>query len=58
MTYRNAASLALALLCLPPLTSRYDGAVHAQTTGRPRLTVKPAQDFEVTGKGDAAGPPL
>ena len=32
-------------------TSRYDGPVHAQADERPRLSVKLADDFEVTGKG-------
>jgi hypothetical protein len=36
------------------LTGREEAAVHAQPAERPRLTVKPAQDFEVTGKGDHA----
>jgi hypothetical protein len=41
-------------LCLLALASRYDGAVTAQPAARPRVSVKPAADFEVTGSGDAA----
>jgi len=52
MTRRIAVSLALTGLCLLPATSRYHGAVIAQSTERPRLPVKPTQDFEVTGAGD------
>lgn len=54
MTCRPALSLALAGLCLMALTSREEAAVHAQPAERPRLLVKPAQDFEVTGKGEHA----
>jgi len=54
MTCRHAFSLGLAGLCLMALTSREEAAVHAQPAERPRLSVKPAQDFEVTGTGDAA----
>jgi hypothetical protein len=36
------------------LTSRYDGDVHAQAQERPRLSVKPVADFEITGAGDHA----
>jgi hypothetical protein len=39
--------------CLAALTSQYHAPVHAQAADRLRLSVKPAQDFEVTGKGDA-----
>ena len=53
MTCRTAASFALAGLCLVPPSSRYHDAVQAQAADRPRLLVKPAADFEVTGKGDA-----
>jgi hypothetical protein len=43
MSYRSALAMALAGLCL-----------HAQPAAeRPRLSVKPTPDFEVTGKGDA-----
>jgi len=34
--------------------SRYDRAVHAQADQRPRLSVTPADDFEVSGAGDHA----
>ena len=34
--------------------SRYDGHVHAQGDARPRLSVKPADDFEVSGTGEHA----
>jgi len=54
MTCRSALSLGLAGLCLIALTSREESAVHAQPAERPRLSVKPTQDFEVTGKGDHA----
>ena len=54
MTCRSAVPLALAGLCLMALAGRYDGAVNAQPAERPRLSVKPTQDFEVTGKGDHA----
>lgn len=53
MICRRAASLALVGLCLTALPSRYHGAVQAQATDRPRVSVKPTADFEVTGKGDA-----
>ena len=36
------------------VASRYDGAVHAQADQRPRLTVTPANDFEISGAGDHA----
>ena len=54
MTLRRPFALALAGLCLLALTSRQETAVHAQPAERPRLSVKPVQDFEVTGKGDHA----
>jgi len=54
MTCRSALSLALAGVCLLAATSRYHGAVMAQPAERPRLQVRPAADFEVTGKGDAS----
>ena len=54
MTGRNAFLMAVAGLCLMALPSPEEIAVHAQPAGRPRLTVKPAPDFEVTGKGDNA----
>ena len=36
------------------IASGYDGAVHAQADDRPRLSVTPADDFEVSGTGDGA----
>jgi hypothetical protein len=54
MTLRFAIFLGLAGLCLMALTSREETAVHAQPAQRPRLVVRPAPDFEVTGKGDQA----
>jgi hypothetical protein len=54
MSRRTAFSLAAAGLCLMALTSRHPAAAHAQPPARPRLSVTPAQDFEVTGKGDQA----
>ena len=41
-------------LCLIAPASRYDDGVSAQTEERPRLSVKPAPDFEVTGTGEHA----
>lgn len=40
-------------MMLAALVTRYDGAVSAQEP-RPQLTVKPSQDFDVTGTGDHA----
>ena len=54
MTCRSAFSLGLAGLCLMALTGQNQAAVHAQPAERPRLSVKPTEDFEVTGKGDHA----
>jgi hypothetical protein len=54
MTCRNALAFALAGLCLTALTGHNQAAVHAQPAERPRLSVKPTPDFEVTGKGDHA----
>ena len=36
------------------LASRDDGGVHAQADERPRLSVKPAADFEISGAGEHA----
>jgi len=52
MTRRSALYLGLAGLCLMALTGREEAAVHAQPAGRPRLSVTPTPDFEVTGSGD------
>src|SRR5688572_10150701 len=54
MTCRSALSLGLVGLCLMALSNREESAVHAQPAERPRLSVKPTPDFEVTGKGDHA----
>ena len=54
MTFRAVLSLGLTGFCLIALTSLYDGGVRAQTEERPRIVVKPAQDFEVTGDGGHA----
>jgi hypothetical protein len=50
----NALSLSLAGLCLIVLTGHNQAAVSTQPAERPRLSVKPAADFEVTGQGDHA----
>ena len=54
MTFRAAVSLGLIGLCLVAPATRYDDGVRAQTEERPRLVVKPAPDFEVTGTGEHA----
>ena len=64
MTCRHALFPALAGLCLlalpslalptMALTSRKEAAVHAQPLARPRLSVRPTGDFEVTGTGEHA----
>lgn len=46
--------LGLTGLVLLALTSGYDGRVQAQPQERPKLAVKPVDDFEVTGAGDHA----
>jgi hypothetical protein len=48
----NALSLSLAGLCLIALTGHNQAAVPTPSAERPRLSVKPVQDFEVTGTGD------
>jgi len=55
MTCRAALCLGLIGLSLVALTSHPHGSAHAQDEKRPRLSVKPAQDFEVTGMGEQAG---
>jgi len=42
----------LAALSLIALGSHYTSPVHSQTEPRPRLSVRPSDDFEVTGSGD------
>ena len=54
MICRSALSLTVAASCLALPASRYHDPVQAQAADRPRLTVRPAQDFEVTGTGEAA----
>ena len=54
MFWRAALCLAVTGLFVAALASRYHAPVHAQTEERPRLTVKPADDFEVSGTGEHA----
>ena len=54
MTLRGAFSVGLTWLCLMAPAGDNQTAVPAQPTERPRLSVKPAPDFEVTGTGDHA----
>jgi hypothetical protein len=54
MNCRSTFFLGLAGLCLMALTGHYQVVVRAQPAERPRLSVKPAPDFEVTGRGDHA----
>ena len=44
--------LLIAGMCLVAPPARYHDGVQAQTDERPQLTVKPVDDFEVTGAGD------
>jgi len=54
MICRAVLSLSLAGALLLTLMD-IDGAIaHAQTAGRPQVTVRPCDDFEVTGTGDNA----
>ena len=53
MTCRNALFLGLTGLLLTGAVPREDAA-YAQAAERPRLSVKPAEDFEVTGTGEHA----
>lgn len=52
MTRRTALCLGLTGLSLMTLAGRYPDPVVTQTEERPRLTVKSAEDFEVTGTGE------
>jgi hypothetical protein len=52
MIPRVALCLVLAGPSVIALTSRYDGGVHAQADEQPRLSVKPAEDFEISGAGE------
>ena len=54
MTTRVALGSGLVGLFLIAQTSGYHDAVHAQGAERPRLTVRPTNDFEVNGAGDHA----
>ena len=54
MTRTAVLSVALAGSLLTALTGAHFFAAHAQTSERPRLSVKSVDDFEVTGKGDHA----
>ena len=51
---RQIARSSLAALIVIGAAGQYHGAVHTQTQERPRLSVKPTADFEVTGNGDNA----
>jgi len=54
MTCRGALLvLSCAMFLIAPATG-YDGAVQTRTPDRPRLLVKPSEDFEVTGTGENA----
>src|SRR2546428_1792941 len=44
-----------ALAATLPMAIRDHARVHAQAEERPRLSVRPAEDFEVTGIGEHAG---
>ena len=51
---RFSTALIVVLLLFAGPAGSYDRGVQTQTEARPQLTVKPAQDFEVTGSGDNA----
>lgn len=51
---RLSTTLVMGALLFAAPTRSYDGAVQTQSGDRPQLSVKPAQDFEVTGAGDNA----
>ena len=58
MTWRVALFLGatgFALAATLAMAIRDHVGVHAQTEERPRLSVRPADDFEVTGTGEHAG---
>jgi hypothetical protein len=54
MTCLLAIRTGLTALLLAALASGYHEVVHTQTEERPRLSVRPASDFEVTGTGEHA----
>jgi Carbohydrate family 9 binding domain-like len=51
---RRSRLLQIVALFLCASATGYHGLVQAQTPDRPQLSVKPADDFEVTGTGDNA----
>jgi hypothetical protein len=54
MTWRDALSYSLTVLSLVIMTTVEHIVVQAQSAERPRLSVKPTEDFEVTGTGEQA----
>src|SRR5690349_3404146 len=52
MTCRGAWLVLTCAAFLIAPSGKYDGAVQTRTADRPRLLVKPSEDFEVTGNGD------
>ena len=54
MTTRIGVCLGLIGLCATAAAGHYRHAVSAQAEERPRLSVKPVTDFEITGAGDHA----
>jgi hypothetical protein len=52
---RVALCLLLTGASVIALTSRSDGGVHAQADERPRLSVMPTDDFEISGTGEHGG---
>ena len=54
MTCRTAFCLGFTTLSLIAVTSRYHGRVNAQGEERPRLSVKAADDFQISGTGEHA----
>jgi len=54
MITRIGVCLGLIGLCASAAAGHYHHAVRAQAEERPRLSVKPVEDFEITGAGDHA----
>ena len=54
MFWRTAICIGVTGVFLASTPSRYHDPVHAQTDERPQLSVKPVDDFEVTGTGEHA----
>ena len=52
MTALHVVFLVLAACCATSLSTSFEIAVHAQRDERPQLSVKPADDFDVTGTGE------